>query len=105
MIEKELVNRYVARMHRFLNTHADKIVFKKCKSNSGYYVTDIKEPKIWHIELDYRDCVLSALWHEALHRWHPDWNHAKIYKMESAIINNLSIRQVKNMLKKLGKVL
>lgn len=105
MIDKKLVNNYVSRMHRFLNKHGDKLIFKKCKGNAGYYVSDDEKPKEWHIELDYRQHLLTVLWHEVLHRWYPDWNHTEIYKMTSAIINGLSIKQVKNILKKIGQVI
>ena len=102
-LTKKQVNKYVARLYRLLDKHGDKIVFKKLRKNQGYYVTG--KDGDWHIEIDHREQMFSTLWHECLHHWHQDWKHGDIFKMETAIMNKLSERQVKNILKKLGKCL
>lgn len=102
-LKKKQLNNYVARMYRLLDKHGDKIHFKKLTKNQGYHIIGYEND--WWIEIDYKQQIFPTLWHEALHQWHPNWKHKDIYAMERAIVNSLSERQVRNVIKKLGKCL
>jgi len=57
------------------------------------------------ITIDHRRDFLSTLIHEYLHHIHPDMCETKVLYEESRIINALSIRQIKNILKALAEIL
>ncbi len=73
---------------------------KKLKSARGYCHT-----KIERIELDYRDEIISTLIHEAIHFLHPQMSEEHVLKNELDLINSLSARQVRNIIKRFGAIL
>ena len=88
------------RLYYLLRTHPDRIHFKKLyRSNYGTYDQNTHE-----IEIDYRRDFLSTLIHESLHHWYPEWNETTVLKHESLIINALSPRQIKNIIKVIASI-
>lgn len=73
---------------------------KKLKSARGYCHTTIER-----IELDYRDEIISTLLHEALHFLYPDMSEDQVLRNEKDLINNLSPRQVRNIIKRFAHIL
>lgn len=73
---------------------------KKLKSARGYCHTNIER-----IELDYRDEIISTLLHEALHFLYPDMSEDQVLRNEKDLINNLSPRQVRNIIKRFAQIL
>jgi len=61
------------------------------------------DPDTSIIKIDYRRDMLSTLIHEVLHHWHPDWCETKVLQHESLIINALSQRQIKNIIRIIGE--
>jgi len=73
---------------------------KKLKSARGYCHTTIER-----IELDYRDEIISTLIHEAIHFLYPDMEEVDVLKQETQLINSLSPRQIRNIIKRFGAIL
>jgi hypothetical protein len=96
---KSDIYKITRRLYYLLRHHADYIVFKKIRGACGYYLND----KSISINLDYRKEIIPTLIHEALHHWHPDWSETKVLNNERMIINNLSMRQIKNILRVLAE--
>jgi len=61
------------------------------------------ENGIVKIRLDPREEVVSTLIHEFLHHIHPVWSETDILKMEVSLMNALSPRQVKTIIRKLAE--
>ena len=85
------------RLHCLLRDHSDWIHFKKLKSCCAYY--DNTDDEDIQITLDYRKEIIPSLIHEALHHWYPKWSESKIVKHERLIVNKLTEKQVKNIIK------
>ena len=100
--KKDLYN-YTNRIYRFLEKHGDAIIFIKIQGpQTGFYDRAGDE---FSIEIDYRKEIIPTLIHELLHRWYPEWCETKVRKVETQIVNQLSERQCKNILKKLANAL
>ena len=92
---------FTRKFYRFLKSHQNHIFFKKLHMNvHGNY-----EPSTTNITVDYRRDFLSTLIHEYFHHIHPDWCETKVLRNEVKMINALSVRQAKNILKAWVKVL
>lgn len=86
------------KLYRFLRHHSDLISFEKLPRNVyGYYEMETHE-----IIIDYRRDIISTLIHEFLHHIYPEWCETKVIKMESRLINSMSPKQIKNIIKILG---
>jgi len=84
-----------------LKNHHDHIFFKKLYGNTlGIY-----EPETAVITVDHRRDLLSTLIHEFTHHLHPDWSETRVLHFERKMINALTQRQIKNILRALGNVL
>jgi hypothetical protein len=110
-VTKDQVNRYTRKLYRFLDKFLEEghqIKFKKMRTNvgelrTGPYLELHEGPAI--ITLDHRMDVISTLVHETLHRFYPFANEEWILDMEKKIMNKLTERQVKNIIKKLGQAI
>jgi hypothetical protein len=92
---------FTRKFYKFLKSHSSQIFFRKLYGNqSGNYDYETED-----IIVDHRRDFLSTLIHEFLHHIHPDWSETKVLSTERRLINSLTPRQVRNILKKLGKVL
>jgi hypothetical protein len=58
-----------------------------------------------HVTLDYRKDILSCLVHEVLHFYYPQWTEKKVLREEKRLINAITERQARNILKALAKVI
>ena len=88
------------KLYAFLRSHPKKIILKKLNRMHGTYDYGTDE-----VELDYRRELIPTIIHESLHYYHPELSETDILKKEKNIINQLSIQQIRNIIKKLGKVL
>jgi len=92
---KKEIYKLTKRLYYLLSHHSDHIHFEKLYSNVyGFY-----DDKTQDITIDYRRDIIPTLIHEALHHWHPDWSETKVIKHESLIINALTPKQIKNIIK------
>lgn len=96
---KSDIYKVTRRLYYLIRNHPEYIVFKKLRGVCGFYQID----EVISINLDYRKEIIPTLIHESLHHWHPEWSETKVSQNESMIVNNLSTRQVKNILKILAE--
>ena len=97
--DKKDLYSFMRRLYYLLEHHSDRIDFKKLRG--GTYA--LYEPDTGDIIIDYRKDIISSLVHESLHHFHPNWPETKVYKEESRIMNMLTVRQIKNIIKALGR--
>lgn len=98
-------DRYLRGLYRFLaGDHA--IRFKKMRVYRGKIEYDDEcrgAPSV--VMLDPRDKIASTLIHEYLHYRHPDWSETDVLRMESSLVNSLTERQVRNLIKRFADAL
>jgi len=96
---KKEIYQFTNKLYKQIREHSKDIRFEKLYSNTvGSYDSKTKQ-----IIVDYRRDILSTLIHEVLHHWHPDWCETKVLQHESLIINSLSQRQIKNIIRVIGQ--
>lgn len=89
------MSKFIRRFYYLLRHHSDRIYFQRLGRNVyGYYDYGTEE-----ITVDYRKEMVPTLIHEALHHWHPDWPEKAVLKEEKEIVNSLTPRQYKNILR------
>ena len=49
--------------------------------------------------------IISSIIHESCHHWYPNWCETDIEEAEKNIVNQLSVRQIKNIIKKFARIL
>jgi len=81
------------RLYKDLKKNPALITMKKLRSCHGEYDYGTDE-----IRLDYRMKLVPTLVHEHLHKWYPNKSETWILNRECVIMNNLSVRQIKNIL-------
>jgi len=91
--QKEIYQ-FTRRFYQLLRDHGDHIFYRKLRSRCGEYQPDTED-----IIIDYRRELIPTLIHEALHHWHPNENETWILREESRIVNSLSLKQIKNIIK------
>ena len=86
---------FTKRLYRLLRSHPDRIDFQKLSRGVyGYYYDETEE-----IVIDYRRQIIPTLVHEALHHFHKDWSETRVYNEERRMMNSLTPRQIKNLIK------
>lgn len=75
-------------------------VFRKMRGYVGEYDYSTDE-----ISIDYRRDLLPTLIHEFLHKWHKERNETWVLRQEKLIINCLSIKQIRNIIRHLGNAI
>jgi hypothetical protein len=88
------------RLYYLIRTHPNWIVFRKIRGACALYETEGNE--VW-ITIDHRKDLIPGLVHEALHHWHPDWSETKVENNERMIVNRLTPRQIKNLIRVLAE--
>lgn len=92
---------YVRKLYQFLKG-GHHIAFKKMRIDRGRIWLD---EECREVQLDHRSEILSTLIHEHLHHQHPTWCESDILKMESLVVNSLTDRQVRNIIKRFADAL
>lgn len=93
-------DRFTRELYRLFRDKPKIFHVKKLRSARGYCHQTIER-----IELDYRDEIISTLLHEALHFIYPEMTEEDVLKNELELINTLSARQVRNIIKRFGAIL
>ncbi len=89
----------IKRLYRFLRNNSDQISFKKLGGGIlGYYDYGTAE-----ITIDHRREVIPTLIHEFIHHIHPKWSETKVVNYERRIMNSLTSRQFKNIIRILSE--
>jgi len=63
------------------------------------------EPSDDEITIDYRKELIPTLIHEIMHCLHPDWCETKVLTKEREVVNAMSLRQCKNILRRFSSYL
>lgn len=104
-LTKEETNKYMRWLYQFLKA-GHEFEFGKSNLYRGW-IHDEREDGVFEarVFLDPRHKLLSTLIHEFLHFQHPDWCESKVLQMESQIVNSISDRQVRNLVKRFAEAL
>lgn len=90
------VNQFTKKLYKFLNDgHTFK--FRKMGHLRGHIYTHTFPTEI---HLDHRSTLISTLIHEALHYFYPEASETWILKMERKLINEITDRQVRNIIRR-----
>jgi hypothetical protein len=97
-LPKSQIYKMTTMLYHFLYGE-EKVILKKIHNASleGYFDEETEG-----IVVDYRKSLLPTLIHEFLHKIHVDWPERKVRKYESRIVNSLTHKQIKNILRALG---
>jgi len=93
-------DQFVRKLYKLFREKPNIFHVKKLKAARGYCHLETER-----IELDYRDEIISTLLHEALHFIYPELSEELVLKNEHDLINSLSPRQVRNIIKRFGAIL
>ena len=94
---------YTRSFYRFLDLDCT-FTFKRMKKYAGTIDGWDRKSKVI-ITLDPKKNVISTMMHEFLHYRHPNMCESNIAKLEKKLMNSLSDRQVKNILKRVANYL
>ncbi|MFA5020904.1 MAG: hypothetical protein WC517_02480 [Patescibacteria group bacterium] len=94
-MERKQANYYLRRIYRLLKNNEVPIILKKIRSTRG--ITDAKT--IW---LNPQNDILLVIIHECLHVLYWSWSETKVTKSAVKIFNQLTPRQMKNLLLRLA---
>lgn len=98
------IQSFVRKLYRFLDQGHD-IQFKKLRDYRGYIHYDPESVDTAAVTLDHRDKLLSTMIHEAIHYIYPEYTECQVLLLEREIVNGLSDRQVKNIIKRFANAL
>ena len=91
---------FLSRLYHDLRMNPE--IFKICKLKKSTVHGDCDFETL---RLDYRKDLYSTLVHEYLHYMFPDMTEREVMKEEKRIMNKMSIRQIKNMIKTFTAIL
>lgn len=91
---------FLSKMYKLFETTPEIFILKKTRKCDGEY-----NPVDDTIYIDYRKECISTLIHEILHYLHSDWCETKVIHEEIKIMNALSLRQIKTILKRFSQIL
>jgi hypothetical protein len=103
-LSRDDVRYYLRALYRFLK-EGHRIEFKKHRGYYGMIFHDPEREGYALVTLDHRDRCISTLIHEFLHHHHEDWSESKVIDMERRLINALSDRQVRNLIKRFAEAI
>ena len=91
---------FLTKMYKLFKDEPYIFTIKKIKGLHGLcdYVAD-------EIKIDYRKSLIPTIIHEVMHYYYPMWSETKVIKEERKIVNYLSIRQIKNIIKRFANIL
>lgn len=98
-VAKHDIHKFTRKLYRFLD-EGHYFKFRKMPHNRGE-IYPHHEPI--EIHLDHRDRILPTLIHEALHYFYPEASETWVLKTERKIINQLSDRQVRNIIRRFAQ--
>ena len=96
-------HRYTRSFYRFLERGCI-FTFKRMKYNAGEIEGWDRTGRVI-ITLNPKCDVVSTMMHEFLHYRHPAFCESKIARLEKKLMNSLSDRQIKNILKRVANYL
>lgn len=100
-LPRAIVHRYTRKLYRFLRERP-KFTFKHMRVYRGWI--DLDDSPVT-VTLEPRSAILTTLIHEFLHHEHPDWSESRILRMEDTLMNSLTERQVRNVVKRFAEAI
>lgn len=94
---------FTRRMFRLFKEQPELFTLKKLRGVHGWCIKD--EEAEDSVLLDYRCDLIAALVHECIHYLHDTWCETKVLQLERNIMNQLSLKQVKNIIKRFATIL
>jgi hypothetical protein len=105
-IDNQFLKTFIFHLYRFLEEgHTLKITKLRMFAGKIDFWLDKKPNHPVTMTIDHRTDLLSTLIHEFLHYQYPEWSEEKVAEVEHLIVNKLSQRRVKNILKKFSDAL
>ncbi len=94
---------FTTRMYRLFEKKPELFTLKKLRGVHGWCIKD--EDRWDEILLDYRRDLIAALIHETIHYIYDNWSERRVEEMERNILNQLSLTQIKNIIKRFATIL
>lgn len=101
---KKQLYRITAKFHKILLENPELFELKKLKNGDGRMDWDSDDEKD-RIRIDYRGEFLPTCIHECIHYLYPYMNHTRVRQLEKNLLNQLSMKQVKMLLKMFVNIL
>ena len=106
VVDTQFLKTFIYFLYRFLEEgHTLKITKMRMFAGKIDFWLDKEAHKPVTVTIDHRQDLLSTLIHEFLHYRYPEWAEDKVGEVEKMIVNKLSQRRVKNILKKFSEAL
>lgn len=91
-IKKVNISYFLCKLYKDLKENPE--IFQICKLRAMHGDCDYEK-----IRIDYRKDLYATLIHEYLHYIYPDFSETKVLLEERRIINKMSLKQIKNLIK------
>ncbi len=104
-MQKELLYRFTRRLYKELKSKDSNIVLRKIRGSKTETIEGLYDYSNDEITLDFRREIISTYIHEIVHKFYPDASETFVLNMEHKIMNNLSVRQIKNIIKRFAEAL
>ena len=91
---------FLCQMYTLFRTNPEMFILRKLRNCHGEY-----DPLRDTISLDFRRELLPTIIHESIHALHYGWSETQVIHRERQIVAALSIRQVRNILKRFAQIL
>lgn len=103
---KEELYSYTRKLYKLFREYPEIFTLKKLRGVHGWVKTiSNTDNRVDIIALDYRANFVYAIIHEALHAIYPEMSETGVTELSHNLLNQFSVRQIKNLLKKFAEVL
>jgi len=89
----------MSKIYKLFKINPKMFILKKLRIQGEY------DPILETINIDYRKEIFATVCHESLHHFYPNWTESQITRTEYKIMNSMSIRQIKNFIKRFSNIL
>ena len=96
----QYTHHFLSIMYKLFKENPEIFKIKKLRGIHG--ICDYENDEI---QIDYRKYLIPTIIHEVMHYYYPDWSETKILIEERKIINYLSVRQIKHIIKRFANIL
>lgn len=97
---RKTVYKFLSKMYNLFRYRPDIFQLKKIKNCQG--LCDYAEDTIF---IDYRREFISTLIHECIHYIYPEYSETRVITEEKMVMNTITPRQVRNILKRFAQYL
>jgi len=100
---KRELYRITSKIYNLFKTQPELFKLKKLHIAQGWCITDEKCDDM--ILIDYRYEMVSTLIHECIHYLYRDMPESYVLEMEKNVVNQLSIKQIRSLIKRFATLL